>query len=119
MNTVPVDTPHGVIYGRNALLLKSQDIDFSPLAAKITCSLSRAGCIPEILNKPDVDVTFSFTDIKRFSIYKLDDYPHEQYSSSSFDRVQDEKVGARYVLSTYDYVFDIVGKLGPLLWPKH
>ena len=118
MNTAPVDTPHGVIYGRNALLLRSQHIAFSPFIATITCSLSLAGCIPEIVNKPDVQVAFSFTDIKRLSIYRIDDYPYEQHSSSSFDKVEDDNAGERYVLSTYDYVFDIFGSLTPLQWSE-
>lgn len=114
MNTVPVDTPYGVIYGRNALLLISQHIAFSPFVATLTCLLSLAGCIPEITNRPDVQIAFSFTDIERLSIYIIEDYPYEQHSSSSFDKVENENGGARYILSTYDYVFDIVGRLTPL-----
>lgn len=55
---------------------------------------------------------FLFTDIESLSIYKVDDYPYEKYTSSSFDEVDGEykRNNKRIVSSTYDHVFDIVGK---------
>ena len=111
MNTVPVNTLYGIIYGRNALILKEHSVAFSPLSLMITCSLSRSAGILEILDVPDVEVVFDFTDVRRICLYKVDDFPYEKYTSSTFDKVEDGEIDDRYILSTYDYVFDIAGKL--------
>jgi hypothetical protein len=113
MRTVPVVTQYGVIYGRNALINKGHNINFTPFTVTLTCSLSLRACIPEIRNVPDVEVTLKFIKIKKICIYKIDDYPYEKYSSSSFDKVDGEDT--RYALTTYDHVFDITGELESFL----
>jgi hypothetical protein len=110
VKTTPVNTSYGVIYGRNALIIKNHTITFMPFTATIRCSLSLAACIPAVLDVPPVDMTISFTKIKKLCIYKIDDYPYEKYTSSSFDKITDADVEDRYILSTYDYVFDITGE---------
>lgn len=110
MKMKEIETKHGVIYGRNALILSNTKLNFYPLGLTIKASLS--ACKPEVMNVPDVNVQFSFNDIENLSIYKVDDYPYEKHTKSSFDEVEgvyknDRK---RIVLSTYDHVFDVIGK---------
>jgi hypothetical protein len=42
----------------------------------------------------------------------MDEYPYEQYLKSSFDLVDEvhKKGRQRIVLSTYDHIFDVIGK---------
>lgn len=46
------------------------------------------------------------------SVYKIGDYPYDGNLQSSFDLIQTEREDdlQRLVLSTYDRVFDIIGK---------
>lgn len=48
------------------------------------------------------------------SIYKIDEYPYEKLSKSSFDYVDEAHEGGKQhiILSTYDHVFDIIGRYG-------
>lgn len=111
MNTTPVNTPYGIIYGRNALIMRSYEIVLSPFSIRIRCSLSLAACKPEILDLQSIEITLAFTELKNLCIYKIDEYPEEKYTSSSFDKVTNNKTNDRYILSTYDHVFDLTGKL--------
>lgn len=107
-----VQTRHGVIYGRNALILESSDLRMAPLKLTLTTSLSLANCRPPFRGRPDVRVIFAFSAIRRLVIHPLDDYPDESSSQSSFDEYVDEEGRAigRFVLSTYDHVFDVQGR---------
>jgi len=46
------------------------------------------------------------------TIYKVDEFPNEKHSISSFDLVGEEceKKYQNVILSTYDHLFDILGK---------
>ncbi|GMB64629.1 hypothetical protein [Pectobacterium parmentieri] len=112
MNMREIETKYGVIYGRNALILSNTALNLHPFEFIVTSSLSLMACKPSIKNKKDVLIKFSFTDIENLSIYKTDDYPYEKYTASSFDEVEGEykRDNKRIVLSTYDHVFDIIGK---------
>lgn len=112
MKMSAIQTKYGVLYGRNALILTDAKLTFYPWELRITTSLSLSACKPAITNRDDVIVEFIFNDIDSLSIFKTDDYPYEKYTSSSFDIVEGEceNENKRIVLSTYDQVFDIVGK---------
>ncbi|OCG15354.1 hypothetical protein A9G45_13100 [Gilliamella sp. HK2] len=112
MNTKEIQTKYGIIYTRNALILSEVKLECYPFTLVVDTSLSLAGCKPEILNVPEVKVTFMFNDIDRLSIYKIDEYPYEKYSKSSFDLVDEvHKAGKqRIILSTYDHIFDVIGR---------
>lgn len=64
------------------------------------------------MNVSDVNIQFLFDEIESLSIYKFDDYPYEKYMESSFDEVEGvyKNGRKRIVLSTYDHVFDVLGK---------
>ncbi|KAA8995181.1 hypothetical protein FJU30_25295 [Affinibrenneria salicis] len=112
MEMKEIQTKYGVIYGRDALVLSGTELKLYPFNFIINTSLSLSACKPEILNAPDVKVKFIFSDIERLSIYKLDEYPNEKHSKSSFDYVDEthEDENKHIILSTYDHVFDIIGK---------
>lgn len=104
-------TPYGVIFSRNALIVRSHTLQLAPLTLEVRASLSLRGCRPPVADQPEVDVVFTFRNIESLSIYPLDDYPYEHYTASSFDEVEGtyEKGRQRTVLSTYDHVFDVIG----------
>ncbi|EMM4086330.1 hypothetical protein WAC87_004380 [Shigella flexneri] len=112
MNVKAIETKYGLIYGRDALVLSGTELIFYPFNFVIKASLSLSSCKPIITNAPDVNVEFLFSNIKKLSIYKVDDYPYEKYSLSSFDLIEnmDGDELQHIVLSTYDHVFDIIGK---------
>ncbi|QGU85922.1 hypothetical protein [Erwinia sorbitola] len=112
MKMKEIETKYGVIFGRNALILSNTDLNFHPFKLAIKASLSLSACRPAIMNYPDVDIQFLFDEIESLSIYKIDDYPYEKYTESSFDEVEGvyKNGRKRIVLSTYDHVFDVVGK---------
>ncbi|MCG8711065.1 hypothetical protein JHU04_004421 [Brenneria sp. 4F2] len=112
MNMKEIQTKYGVIYGRDALILSGTELKFYPFNFIVNASLALSACKPEVLNVPDVKITFIFSDIKKLSIYKVDEYPYEKYSKSSFDYVDgNHEDGKQHIiLSTYDHVFDIIGK---------
>ncbi|WP_241640799.1 hypothetical protein [Rosenbergiella epipactidis] len=112
METKEIQTKYGVIYGRDALVLSGTELKLYPFGFSINTSLSLSACKPEILNVPDVKVKFIFSDIEMLSIYKIDEYPYEKFSKSSFDYVDEAHEGGKQhiILSTYDHVFDIIGR---------
>lgn len=111
MKMKAIETKYGIIHGRNALILSGSELNFKPLKLTINASLSLSACRPEVLNKPDIGITFKFNDIENLSIYRVDDYPNEKYTESSFDEVFGtyKKNRKRIILSTYDYIFDVTG----------
>ncbi|MCO6537180.1 MAG: hypothetical protein J6567_04385 [Gilliamella sp.] len=112
MNTQEIQTKYGIIYTRNALILSDVKLECIPFTLMVNTSLSLAGCKPEILDAPEVKVTFIFSDIDSLSIYLIDEYPYEKYSKSSFDLVDEvhKKGKQRIILSTYDHIFDVIGR---------
>lgn len=112
MNMSAVETKYGIIYGRDALILLNTELKLHPFELIIKSSLSLAACKPIIRHEEDVSIIFLFSNIESLTIYKVDDYPYEKYTSSSFDEVEGEyeNDNRRLVLSTYDHVFDVVGK---------
>lgn len=112
MHTLAIKTEHGVIYGRNALMVTSTAFSDRPLEIEINASLSLSCCLPEVTGVAPVKATFKFYDAISIAVYRLDDYPYEKDLSSCFDEVLFDKNNGkkRYVLSTYDSVFDIVGR---------
>ncbi|ANM77836.1 hypothetical protein A4U88_3938 [Serratia marcescens] len=40
-------------------------------------------------------IEFFFSEIERMSIYKVDDYPYERYSESSFDLLEEYSSGKK------------------------
>ncbi|MBL5827503.1 hypothetical protein [Serratia fonticola] len=112
MEMKEIETKHGVIFGRNALILSSTNLNFHPFNLDIKASLSLSACRPAVMNVPNVKIQFLFDDIESLSIYKVDDYPYEKYTESSFDEVGGTYKNGRkrIVLSTYDHVFDVIGK---------
>ena len=62
--------------------------------------------------KPSSNDGTVISGFEKLSIYKVDDYPFEQYTTSSFDLVEDiQRDGVQHIIiSTYDHVFDIIGK---------
>ena len=107
-----VETRHGVIYARNALTIENHELRLAPMTLILSTRLSLAGCRPVKKSESDVRLVFTFTNIRRLTIHPVDDYPGEAFSKSSFDEYLDE-AGAplgRFVLSTYDHVFDVAGK---------
>lgn len=106
-----IETKYGVIYGRNALILLSTGLNLHPFTLNIKASLSLSACKPEVINVPDETITFIFEKIEHLSIYKLDDYPNEKYTNSSFDEIEGEYKNnkKRFALTTYDHVFDVIG----------
>lgn len=112
MNTKEIQTKYGIIYTRNALILSDVKLECVPFTLTICTFLSLSGCIPEVLNCPDVKVTFIFSDIDSLFIYKIDEYPNEKYSKSSFDLVDEVHSNGkkRVILSTYDHIFDVIGR---------
>jgi hypothetical protein len=111
METSPVKTPYGIIYGRNALLIKEYKVNLTPMSVTISCALSLGCCKPVVLDMPDVDITFAFKNVQYISIYKLDHFPYETDTSSNVDKFDEDEDHDRYILSTYDHVFDIAGDL--------
>ena len=71
-----------------------------------------SACIRAINVAYDVSLEVFISKIEKLSIYKVDDYPFEQYTTSSFDLVEDiQRDGVQHIIiSTYDHVFDIIGK---------
>ncbi|HED2349119.1 TPA: hypothetical protein R4Y01_004310 [Serratia marcescens] len=110
MMVQPIKTKYGIILGRDALIISEHEMSFSPFTFKVKALLSLSACEPEILNEADVKIEFFFSEIERMSIYKVDDYPYERYSESSFDLLEEYSSGKKRVaLSTYDHVFDVTG----------
>ncbi|MDE9457603.1 hypothetical protein [Xenorhabdus bovienii] len=112
MKTRAIETKYGIIYSRDALIINDVELNMVPLNIKVSVSLFLSGCRPQLKDKQPINITFKFYDIEFIKIYMIDDYPYEGFSSSSFDEVEDEHgLGKkRYVLSTYDHIFDVVGK---------
>ncbi|ALD46940.1 hypothetical protein SL267_22260 [Serratia marcescens] len=110
MKVQAIKTKYGIIQGRDALIISEHEVSLSPFTFKIKALLSSSACELEVLNEADVKIEFFFSDIERMSIYKVDDYPYEKYSESSFDLLEEYSSGkARVALSTYDHVFDVTG----------
>ncbi|PIT14872.1 hypothetical protein BGI32_06760 [Snodgrassella alvi] len=112
MNTEEIKTKYGIIYARNALILSEVKLECIPFTLVVDTSLALSGCKPKISNVPEVKVTFTFSDIYSLFIYRMDEYPYEQYLKSSFDLVDEvhKKGRQRIVLSTYDHIFDVIGR---------
>lgn len=112
MNVKAIETKYGQIYGRDALVLSGTKLNFYPFTFIIKASLSLSACKPIITGVQDVNIEVLFSNIERLSIYKVDDYPFEKYIQSSFDLVVDTQRDEiqHIILSTYDHVFDIIGK---------
>lgn len=104
MNLAAVSVSCGTIYSRDALILKGVDLEFYPFKVSIHATLALSGCRPAGVG--EVEMEFVFSDISSFSIFRLDDYPGEKFTVSSFDKIEGE---SRYILSTYDHVFDVAG----------
>ena len=112
MKVKAIETKYGLIYGRDALILSGTELGLYPFNFVIKASLSLSSCKPGVADVPEVNVEFLFSDVERLTIYKVDDYPYEKHSLSSFDLIESDG-GDKHqhiVLSTYDHVFDIIGK---------
>lgn len=112
MNRQAILTELGVIFTRDALVLKSFDMSCYPFEAVLIASLNTSGCRPVAKEKKEYIVGFYFQEISCISIYKIDDYSYEKHTKSSFDEVvdNDKKEQKRFVVSTYDHVFDVTGE---------
>ncbi|EOL8959881.1 hypothetical protein ACM911_004188 [Cronobacter dublinensis] len=112
MKLKAIETKHGVIYSRDALILNGAELNLYPFKFVVKTSLSLAACDPDLHDETDIDIEFIFSDVQRMTIYKADEFPNEKYSVSSFDLVEEEceKEYVNVILSTYDHVFDILGK---------
>ncbi|KAF0866036.1 hypothetical protein Q7O56_30050 [Pseudomonas protegens] len=112
LKTEAIKTIYGIIYSRDALIITDIVMSPTPLEITIKTSLSLSCCIPRIAERTDIRAEFKFYEITSISIYRIDDYPYEKYSSSSFDEVSDECASGvkTYILSTYDHVFYVIGK---------
>ncbi|WP_260602304.1 hypothetical protein [Cronobacter sakazakii] len=112
MKLKAIETKYGVIYSRDALILNGTELSFYPFKFVVKTSLSLATCNPDLYGETDDNVEFIFSNIQRMTIYKADEFPNEKYSVSSFDLVgeESEKEYHNVILSTYDHVFDILGK---------
>lgn len=112
MNIKAIETKYGLIYGRDALIVSSTELKLYPFNFLVKASLSLSSCKPSIKDAPDVLIEFSFSNIEMMSVYKIDDYPYDGNLQSSFDLIETEREDdlQRLVLSTYDHVFDIIGK---------
>jgi hypothetical protein len=112
MNTEEIKTKYGIIYARSALMLSDVKLECIPFTLVVDTSLALSCCKPKISNVPEVKVTFTFSDIYSLFIYRMDEYPYEQYLKSSFDLVDEvhKKGRQRIVLSTYDHIFDVIGR---------
>ena len=112
MNIKAIETKYGLIYGRDALIVSSTELKLYPFNFLVKASLSLSSCKPSIKDAPDVRIEFSFSNIEVMSVYKIDDYPYDGNLQSSFDLIETEREDdlQRLVLSTYDHVFDIIGK---------
>lgn len=112
MKLKAIETRFGVIYSRDALILNGTELNLYPFKFVVKTSLSLAACNPDLYDEKDIDIEFIFSDIQRMTIYKVDEFPNEKYSVSSFDLVGEEceKEYVNVILSTYDHVFDILGK---------
>ncbi len=112
MNIKAIETKYGLIYGRDALIVSSTELKLYPFNFLVKASLSLSSCKPSIKDAPDVRIEFSFSNIEMMSVYKIDDYPYDGNLQSSFDLIETEREDdlQRLVLSTYDHVFDIIGK---------
>ena len=119
MNVKPVETKYGKIHSRDAVSVIQFFLTPAPFEIKIIATLWLPGCIPKQKDRKLVNIIFDFRKIDMISIYTLDKYPYEKHSISSFDEVIGENYGCkkRYILSTYDHVFDIVGDC-ELLFPR-
>ena len=75
-------------------------------------SLSLSSCKPSVKDAPDVHIKFLYSNIEMMSVYKIDNYPYDGVLQSSFDLIETEREDdlQRLVLSTYDHVFNIIGK---------
>lgn len=112
MNIKAIETKYGLIYGRDALIVSSTELKLYPFNFLVKASLSLSSCKSSIKDAPDVRIEFSFSNIEMMSVYKIDDYPYDGNLQSSFDLIETEREDdlQRLVLSTYDHVFDIIGK---------
>ena len=106
-----LETKYGKIYGRDAMILTGTELNLYPFNFTIKVSLSLSACKPAIKDACDVTLVFFISNIDKLSIYKLDDYPFEKYTKSSFDLVEDiQRDGAHHIIiSTYDHAFNIIG----------
>ena len=111
MNVKPIETKYGLIIGRDALIISDTELSLYPLNFVIRTSLSLSCCEPALIGVLDVNVDFLFSNIKKLTIYSLDDYPYEKNSKSCIDLIKDtnEDEVQHIILSTYDHIFDIVG----------
>ena len=106
-----LETKYGKIYGRDAMNLTGTELNLYPFNFTIKVSLSLSACKPAIKDACDVTLVFFISNIDKLSIYKLDDYPFEKYTKSSFDLVEDiQRDGVHHIIiSTYDHAFNIIG----------
>lgn len=111
MNVKPIETKYGLIIGRDALIISETELSLYPLNFVIKTSLSLSCCEPALIDTSDVNVDFLFSNIKKLTIYNLDDYPYENNSKSCFDLIENTNEGEplHIILSTYDHIFDIIG----------
>ena len=107
-----VETKYGVIYSRDAMILNDFSLSLTPMKFDIAVSLALSGCRPSIDDDSEVNLLFRFSKVRTLGIYMLDDYQEEKYLHSGFDEYVDESGQSinRYVLSTYDHVFDVCGE---------
>lgn len=112
MKMKPVETKYGIIHGRDSLILSSTELKFYPFKFIVKASLSPTSCKAKATDIQDIEIEFLFTAIEKLSIYKLDESPFEKHSQSSFDSIEGVyKDGVEHVvLSTYDHVFEVIGK---------
>lgn len=112
IKTREIKTKHGIIIYRDSLIVSECSLSLAPMALEISASLSPLGCEPILEEGGDVKLMFKFTKMKRLCIYLVDDFPYEKLLSSSFDEVLNDRgeSDGRYILSTYDHVFDVTGK---------
>lgn len=120
MKRKEIQTKYGVIWGRDALIISGVKLECYPFNLTVHTSLSLSCCRPKVLNAPEVEVTFVFSDIKNLSIYELEEYPYGDHSQSCFDYVEETHEDGRQhvILQTYDHVFDVIGKYEIVICPR-
>ena len=111
----PVETPLGILKGRDAIFLDKLEVDIQQGTLTI-----KGGFNGHLASKPidkEVGYTLTFSDVLAFKVIELDSWSFN--AASSFDEVVNSEWRAQlggkvdqshrhYIIQTYDDVIDVV-----------
>ena len=114
----PIETPVGVVRGRDAIFLDALLHEGDLSALECAGELSATLCDSYTGSANWIGFKLKFLHVPFFRGWEIEAYPFKLEKQSSFDLVKDSTLlreldtqkHKHYVLSTYDYIYEIVAK---------